>query len=190
MPRSDTAKKLLDLARNLTQKRGFNGFSFHTLADGLGIKTASVHYHFPTKGHLAKAMMDDYLVDFKEALEKLDRDYPENPAERLKAYLNNFSGLIEDEHFCLCGMLTAECDSLEEDTLCSLETFYKLNQKWLQELLREGAETGAFKFNLKPECMAAIIFSGIEGGLLIYRKNDPARFKAHCVSMLELVRAG
>ena len=39
----DTRTALLDLAQELAQTRGLNAFSFHDLARGVGIRTASVH---------------------------------------------------------------------------------------------------------------------------------------------------
>lgn len=36
--------------RKMMQTRGYNGLSFRELAKEVGIKSASIHYHFPTKG--------------------------------------------------------------------------------------------------------------------------------------------
>ena len=43
---ADTRDKLMDLAEELLQTVGYNAFSFHDLADRIGIKTASIHYYF------------------------------------------------------------------------------------------------------------------------------------------------
>jgi len=50
-----TYDSLLDLADTLIQENGFQGFSYADLAAGLGIRKASIHYHFPTKTELGIA---------------------------------------------------------------------------------------------------------------------------------------
>jgi AcrR family transcriptional regulator len=46
---NDTAERLMDLAEAHMRNGGYAGFSFRDLAAELGIKSASVHHHFPTK---------------------------------------------------------------------------------------------------------------------------------------------
>ena len=41
-----TATRILDLAEQLVQMHGFNGFSYADLAEELDIRKASVHHHF------------------------------------------------------------------------------------------------------------------------------------------------
>ena len=46
---SETAERLMDLAEAHIRNAGYGGFSFRDLAAEIGIKSASVHHHFPTK---------------------------------------------------------------------------------------------------------------------------------------------
>ena len=43
--RSETARQILDLAETLIQTRGYSAFSYQDIADSLGIRKASIHYH-------------------------------------------------------------------------------------------------------------------------------------------------
>ena len=63
-----TAHKVLDVAEELIQKRGFNAFSFKDLQERVGIKTSSIHYYFPTKQELASALIERYSESFKDQL--------------------------------------------------------------------------------------------------------------------------
>jgi len=47
-PIADTEAKILDLAETLIRQNGYNGFSFRDIASGVGVKSSSVHYYFPT----------------------------------------------------------------------------------------------------------------------------------------------
>ena len=50
---NQTAERLMDLAENHMRHAGYGGFSFRDLAAEIGIKSASVHHHFPTKATMA-----------------------------------------------------------------------------------------------------------------------------------------
>src|SRR6266436_1065650 len=50
----------MDLAEAHIRHAGYRGFSFRDLAAELGIKSASVHHHFPTKASLAAAVVRRY----------------------------------------------------------------------------------------------------------------------------------
>src|SRR5947208_98232 len=50
----------MDLAEAHIRDAGYRGFSFRDLAAELGIKSASVHHHFPTKAILTAAVVRRY----------------------------------------------------------------------------------------------------------------------------------
>jgi len=52
----ETAERLMDLAEAHIRRAGYAGFSFRDLAAEIGIKSASVHHHFPTKATMAAAV--------------------------------------------------------------------------------------------------------------------------------------
>jgi TetR/AcrR family transcriptional repressor of nem operon len=51
-----TAHRLMDLAEIRIRDAGYGGFSFRDLAADAGIKSASVHHHFPTKALMTAAV--------------------------------------------------------------------------------------------------------------------------------------
>ena len=53
--RSTTAEDILDRAEALIQTRGYSAFSYQDISDTLGIRKASIHYHFPSKTDLGVA---------------------------------------------------------------------------------------------------------------------------------------
>src|SRR5690348_18498506 len=54
---SDVKTAIMDAAEQRMQLGGFGGFSFREIAADVGIKSSSVHYHFPTKEDLAAAVI-------------------------------------------------------------------------------------------------------------------------------------
>ena len=53
---TDTKQAILDVAKARVQARGYNSLSFRELAKEIGVKSASIHYHFSTKGDLGAAL--------------------------------------------------------------------------------------------------------------------------------------
>ena len=45
----DTKETLLDHAQDLVQRVGVNAMSYNDLSKAVGIRKASIHYHFPKK---------------------------------------------------------------------------------------------------------------------------------------------
>src|SRR5437899_1576737 len=67
---SDVATAIMDAAERRIRLGGFNGFSFREIAADVGVKSSSVHYHFPTKEKLAAAVIHRYTDEVAEAGEK------------------------------------------------------------------------------------------------------------------------
>src|SRR5205807_10608770 len=68
--KTDMREAVMAAARATVQAQGYNALSFRELAKRVGIKSASVHYHFPTKGDLGAALArlsaeygDNFLVE-------------------------------------------------------------------------------------------------------------------------------
>ena len=97
---SDTSDRLLDAAERLTQTRGFNGFSYRDLEQAIGIKTASIHYHFPTKSDLGVAMADRYVARFALGLAEINTAHPK-ATDRLCSLVDLFQSVIDDKRFCV-----------------------------------------------------------------------------------------
>jgi TetR/AcrR family transcriptional repressor of nem operon len=65
---NETAERLMDWAEAHMRNKGYGGFSFRDLAAQLGIKSASVHHHFPTKATMAAAVARRYAERFFDAV--------------------------------------------------------------------------------------------------------------------------
>ena len=105
---AETEGKILDLAESLIRKNGYNGVSFRDLASGVGVKSSSVHYYFPTKEDLGAKVARRYTDRFLNALGDPE-DGPATASEIMKKLQDLFvSALGSDGQMCLCGILAAE----------------------------------------------------------------------------------
>src|ERR1700690_1820272 len=89
------ARAILDAAERLAQTRGYNGFSYADVAAQIGVTKASLHYHFPSKAELGRALIERYHVGFTEALGTIDREVGE-PCGKLERYVALYDAVMRN----------------------------------------------------------------------------------------------
>ncbi|WP_020593857.1 TetR/AcrR family transcriptional regulator [Kiloniella laminariae] len=165
---SETATKIMDAAEGYIRTRGYNAFSFRDIAADVGIKTASIHYHFPTKGDLGAAVAKRYTDRFMAHLGPADAH---SPHQQLERYVQAFrSSLADEDKMCLCGMLGAEISSLPENVVLVSREFFSKNLSWLTAVfLRNETKSGTIT---DPETRALKTLALLEGGLVLARNLE------------------
>ena len=169
MPATDTRSRLLDQAQALIQDRGFNAFSFKDLAKAVGIRTASVHYHFETKLHLGLALMERYLAGFERKLVEL------SSARTARARLH---GLVEAYHAieasglaCLCGSLATDVQTLPPEMRPLIDAYLERSEVWIAEQISLGRTTGEFAPRADATDLATLLVSALQGALFLGRSR-------------------
>jgi TetR/AcrR family transcriptional repressor of nem operon len=166
---NEVAQEILDLAQNLFQERGYNSFSYRDLSEQVGIKTSSIHYYFPTKGDLAKALVLRYREHFQAAFSQIDTR-SNDPKEKLELYLQLFiDGFRSCRRVCLCSMLASDFVNLPEGVQQEIKGLFSDNEAWIAKVLDDGRDSGVFDFKGSPERMARMIFSALEGSTISAR---------------------
>jgi len=119
----DTAGEILDTMQELIQARGFNAISYQDVADRVGIRKASIHYHFPTKEKLAAAVVRRYT---DEVAEMIDRELVADP-NPVKVWTRAFRGTLHsDERMCPCAVLGAASLDLPPEVAAEVKHFFKM----------------------------------------------------------------
>lgn len=173
----DTADRILDSAEALIQERGFFGFSFQDIAEQIGIKKASIYYHFPAKAQLGRAVIDRYRKRMRQVSDAVDANDGIDHWEALALYIEPILQIGRNpETACLCGVLGGEYMALPDDMKSEIADFFDEHLVWLARLLTTGREAGAFRFVGEPEAVAKFLFGAMEGGLLIKRTNGDTKF--------------
>jgi TetR/AcrR family transcriptional regulator, transcriptional repressor for nem operon len=171
------AHAILDVAELLAQTLGYNGFSYADVAAQLGVTNASLHYHFPSKAILGRALIERYRAGFVEALDTIDRETGE-PCKKLERYAALYEAVLRNERMCLCGMLAAEYATLPEPMQAQLHLFFDANERWLTTVLKDGCRAGRFAFNESAGERARVLLGALEGAMLLARSyRDPHRFR-------------
>ncbi|MBV8084059.1 MAG: TetR/AcrR family transcriptional regulator [Chloroflexi bacterium] len=181
---SDTRETVLDVAERLVQARGFNGFSYATIAAEVGLTKAALHYHFATKAALGTALIRRYADRFGDALARIESEQ-RAPYERLVAYTRLYATVLSEQRMCLCGMLAAEYHTLPGDMRRAVLDFFDLNYAWLVRVLEAGREDSSLAFPGVALAAAQMIVGTLEGAMLTSRPYaDPGRFDAVAAQLL------
>src|SRR3954453_7862902 len=160
MSATDTRSLILDAAQDLIQRLGANAMSYQHLSEAVGIRKASIHYHFPAKQDLLAALIERYHGYFVGLVDRLIAE-ESDPARMLDRYVGLFEATLrEGEHdkACLCGMLGAELASLGDEAARGIRHFFKANQGRLAAILERGRDARVFGFNGDPTALAGLIF--------------------------------
>ncbi len=175
----DTKTKILDAAEALIQVNGFNGFSYLDLADEIGIKTASIHYHYKVKDDLAAALVERISEMHSTGLSEIKRNISA-PIDRLIAVIDIFKSYVPEKKFCLCGMMALEMYSVSPKVRDLLINYFDNFQAWLAEQYEE--------LNVNdPQQHAVSFISSLEGASLLARlRNEPEILNT---TMMKLISA-
>jgi len=184
------AKAVLDVAEQLAQTRGYNGFSYADVAAQLGVTKASLHYHFPSKADLGRALIERYRAAFDFALSAIDQQAPD-PRDKLGQYAGLYESVLNNERMCLCGLLAAEYATLPAPMQQGLTSFFDANERWLTTVLEGGLRAGVFRFSNSANERARVLLGAFEGAMLVARAyGDPRRFHAAAEHLLADIGEG
>lgn len=158
--KQDKRSAILDAAEQRARTGGYNGFSFRDLAEDVGIKSASVHYHFPTKEALGTALTDRYTA---RAIDSLGAPEGLSEAEAFDrvAALFVHSNEVEDL-MCLCGLFGAEAAGLPVPLVDEVRAYFLALTTWLSTAFK-GPDRAV---------RAQLAVATLEGALIMSRVQD------------------
>ena len=161
--------EILNAARLTAQAHGYTGLNIRALADDVGIKAASIYYHFASKADLGAAVAQRYWEDTARDLQAM-RETEGDALKSLSRYPHIFRRSLESQNrLCMGSFMSAEYDDLPDPVKTEVQKFADVNVAWLNAQLQEAQVTGPGD----SETRARAIFSAIAGAQLMARsRND------------------
>lgn len=164
-----TRKKIVVIADQLIRSKGYNAFSYADIASTLNIKNAAIHYHFPSKAALGKAV----IVESREKFTKNTEQWAVlSTYEQVEAFVDMYSKNGKNGGICFMGALGSSFNTLPEEMQRELEQAHHEITVWLKEILRLGKENEELTFDETPEEMSNLITSGMLASLILERVSD------------------
>lgn len=175
----DTRTALLDFAEHSARSRGFDGFSYADMAAAIGIRKASIHYHFPTKANLAEALIERYQSGLQQRLAEVDAVHATAGA-RLEALIALYRAALRDgQTVCLCIAFSVCRESLSETVIAGVGAIRAMVTRWITATFELGQRDGSISAIDDPAREAHATLAMLEGAHLAARAQQaPAVFDA------------
>jgi len=167
----DSVTRILNIAEVRMRRVGYNAVSFRDIAAEMGIKSASLHYHFPKKENLGAALVQRYSENFM-ALLNTRTDSITDPAEKIAAFTRIYrDSLGENQMICLCAMLGAENSSLPDGVSTEVRAAIADQINWLARQYQAIGQAD-------PVAAAQTMIALLQGAMIqsgLYGNADPFR---------------
>jgi TetR/AcrR family transcriptional regulator, transcriptional repressor for nem operon len=137
---SAKAIEILEAAEIRIRRGGFEAVSYRDLASDVGIKAASVHYHFPQKALLGAAVVNRYSDKLSAALGAVDLTQA-TTEEHLQRLCDCYGAAVKnDGMICLGCMLGAESKDLPEEVSEAARRFFIRLLDWIEAALGDRVD--------------------------------------------------
>lgn len=131
-----TATQILDTAQAFVRNRGYSAFSYADIAEQVGIRKASIHYHFPTKDELVRQLVRRYRENLGRACDRIASS-GQSPQQQIEAFADLYRQGLSEGQICLCGMLSADFAVLPTPVQEEIQLFFRQMEIWLTDRLRQ-----------------------------------------------------
>lgn len=172
---NDTRSELIHAARRLLQSKGYAAFSYADLAAQVGIRKASIHYHFPSKIDLGVAVIQEQHATRSAQLRQIESRYP-STQERLFAFVALFEHSHMNGELPLSGALAAEMGCLPSRMQIQARAFLDEQMQWLIHILQLGVQRHEIVARSNIEQQAFQLLSLLEGASFLSRALAEPRF--------------
>lgn len=174
-PRGETRRRILNIAADWLQQRGYHGFSFAQIADELQIRSGAVHYHFRGKADLVEAVFARYREEFAWWCGQLPEG-PRRSVDWVERFLDLEAKNIERGRVCPLGLAGVEFASLPAAACREAEALRDDLRNWLTDTLHTGRANGELAFSPEPQDMAQLLMASAQGAIQLARLQSPGDF--------------
>jgi TetR/AcrR family transcriptional regulator, transcriptional repressor for nem operon len=167
---SDMKTAIMDAAQKRIQIGGFGGFSFREIAEDVGVKSSSVHYHFPTKDDLAAAVCRRWT---ETASDHFDAAF-EKDSDPVRVWVKTLRDtIVADTRMCPCTVLGAAAQDLPPQVAAEVKRFFEM---CLKKIVSQGLPAKAAN-ELLSTLIGAMVMSNALGDTATYDRatNDLLR---------------
>ncbi len=156
---SEKAIEILEAAELRIRRGGFDAVSYRDLATDVGIRAASVHYHFPQKALLGAAVVDRYTDKVLAAIGPVDLAQA-TVAEHLRRFCGQYESAVRDEGLiCLCCVLGSESRDLPDLVVAAVRRFFTRLLDWVELVLVDRPDAKIVAANMLGSLQGTMILA-------------------------------
>lgn len=186
--------RVLDVASESFQRRGFSATSTHDLVRQAGVTGGALHHHFPTKKALALAVIGERVSPQVGTtwVERV-RNAPSAAEGILAAFADVISALDAQGSVsgCPLGNLALELSLGDEDLRASLSGEYGKWRDAIVDKVRADIAVGRAGFAFDPDAFANVVIAMFSGAMAIAKTDqDSAALKACAAQLAAIMKEG
>lgn len=171
---NNTAQHILDVAQDMVRNRGYSAFSYADISKHVGIRKASIHYHFPSKDELVRELVKRYREGMARACDRIAQSTA-SPDQRIIQFAHLYREGLDDNQICLCAMLAADFAVLPQPIQDEIQLFFRETEAWLTALLQQGCEALLWDCQPSVEQEAKGLIAMLQGAQLLARSSANGR---------------
>lgn len=134
-------------------ERGFEGLRTREVAGQVGVNIATLHYYFPTKEALIRAVLDHVMRRFRTTLAPHG-----SPSEQLRNHLRAARTMLIEEPELGAVMAELALRSVRDESIGAIMN--EVYDQWhvtVRGLLRRGVKKGGLRPEIDSDAVAALI---------------------------------
>ena len=179
-------KKVLDVAEESFQARGFHASSLGDLMAAAGVSGGALHHHFPTKKALALAVIDERVAAAVEETWIAPVLAAASAREGVRAVFEAVAAQLEQQgfvHGCPLNNLAHELSLADPDFRAALAGIFSAWRQAIADKIsadqRAGREQGT-----DPQRFAAIVVATYSGAMSMAKTAQDATVLRDCLAAL------
>jgi Transcriptional regulator len=172
----ETRNRIIERSAVLFNEQGYSGSTMSDIMEATGLKKGGIYRHFKNKDELALEAFD-HAVDVLRRTIREAVYGKETAEEKLMAALSVYMNAADAPPLQGgCPLLNTAVDTDDTHPMLSMRAREAM-QEWLsfvQSMLVEGVQSGAFKSDLNVQETAGFLTSAFEGSIMmsrLYRDN-------------------
>lgn len=192
-----TRDKILTESKQLVFENGFSGTSIDQILERTGITKGAFFYHFKTKNHLAKALIEEFaredIFHMNEALKKTE-NLKGDALERLLQFIQEFIDMmceVDEPYSCLYASYTYEPNQFDQETLNHIAETILTWRNTMTGLIQDVLKEYDTKVKIDIQSLADHTVVIFEGAFIVSKalkgKDLTANHLKHLKNYFELI---
>lgn len=180
-------KKVLDVAEDAFQARGYHASSIGDLMAAAGVSGGALHHHFPTKKALALAVIDERVAAAVEETWIAPVQAASTAREGVRAVFEAVAAELEQQGFvrgCPLNNLAHELSLADPDFRLALAGIFAGWRQAIAGKLRADQQAGRDE-GTDPERFAALVVAAYSGAMSMAKTAQDASVLRDCLAGLE-----
>ena len=186
-----TKARIIHQAAELFNLKGYAGSSIADIMQATGLKKGGIYNHFKSKDELALEAFDYAVSLLSQRIWSVVRT-KSNAIERLEALVSSYLIYINDPPIIGgCPILNTAIETDDTDSPLRDRALQAMNssRSLIVRILEKGIKKGEVRSTIEPDTVATIIFSTLEGAIMMSKlERNPVHLEravAHLQSYIQ-----